>query len=68
MTLQTVRKKTDLAAFQVNNAILELPINIKKDLKVTFLYQKMFTLKIYQIFRAGWGLAEGAVIQRFQKK
>jgi len=68
VTLQTVRKKTDLAAFQVNNAILELPINIKKDLKVTFLYQKMFTLKIYQIFRAGRGLAGGAVIQRFQKK
>lgn len=31
--------------------LLELPINIKNDLKVTFLYQKMFTLKMYQIFK-----------------
>ena len=31
--------------------LLELPINIKNDLKVTFLYQKMFTLKMYQNFK-----------------
>ena len=31
--------------------LLELPINIKNDLKVTFLYQKMFKLKMYQNFK-----------------